>query len=248
MSSRTSFQRVLACAALLGCGAVSACALLLDGAPALGTTCEFQGDSSDCGRCLQEACEDEIAACCSGGCGDVLDDLDACAGEGDIDACARLKDADDEEREELARCAGNACSSACSSAPPITRCRGDGEACTCVIDRDDPNDETCSVELGGCCADATWPASGECTCAELYCYDSGSSCACARDRPGGDEETCDDGPYDYCCITPEGCECQDDRPCVELGYEPTSSCRVRASVCFGDRIEVDRCDVDKSED
>jgi hypothetical protein len=250
--SRTFVGRVLAGVALLGCGALSACALLLDGAPALGDECEFDGDYSDCGECVLEACEEELGECCGGACGESMEHLDRCAGLDDYEACDALKQAgeDDDAASKLGRCVERNCGGSCSSAAPITSCSGDDDRCSCVIDRDDPNDDECEAdEVGSCCASLDWPSTGSCECARLDCLDDGSSCRCTRGAAAGSgtPALCDQLDYAICCVTSFGCECRDFGDCGE-DEEYTSECWGGADLCAYDEYEVEACNLTEDDD
>jgi hypothetical protein len=247
VTSLVLFRRVLGGALLGSFALASACTLLLDGAPALGNACRFEGELTTCGRCLREACEEEIDACCGGRCGDALERLDACAAQGDFEACADLKTDEDEDSGELSRCVVDRCDSACPSAPSITLCDEVEYGCVCSPDRDEANDVPCdvsavSVRAGTCCADPGWPASGECKCTEVGCDNEADSCTCSpisisSRRTDSDEIRCDDQGFAFCCITYSGCTCRSDAPCAV----DARGCSPDDYPCPDGTVQVDRC-------
>jgi hypothetical protein len=126
----------------------------------------------------------------------------------------------------------------------------EGNGCICANDPNGSNGAQCSeASLVGtvlCCADATYPSSGTCSCARSACNAlSGlNSCSCGPAEADGVLGEC--VGYATCCNVELqgaiiGCVCdQSAGDCEGIG-SPTASCAATTGTCGPNRVQVTSC-------
>ncbi len=267
MTHRTSLQLVALGLTL----AMTGCVLLVANPPnGLGGECRFSGDeTSACGLCVKDACEETLNACCADhACGDTMSLLDSCAA--DTFECSLLRDADlaaSTAGSDLATCISKNCRAACSEEgntsvldgggdgsdgkEHVTRCTQYDDHCSCSIPSssssyDEPNATTCGTATypnAFCCADERWPlASTSCECSQVSCAKTVSGCECSTGT-GGTLTTCGDpGAYFHCCLNSSEtvCVCGSAKPCPSYETE-VESCTVDSVRCGSTRVSVSAC-------
>lgn len=232
--------------------AFSAFALLLIGCVLVvtpaehGDRCRFQGETSQCGACVQASCQAQVDGCCgSAACAPTLRALDDCATKHD-GSCGSLTTASN----DLGRCIATSCAAVCApltgrSATKCEELRG-AEACRCETTADEANDVVCSEASFAptlCCAPIGWPAPvQECTCAPLSCSPIREGCFCSLAPRATTGSACggSDGGTP-CCAQGDTCTC---RASGCFPFErPVPRCELGQVTCPEGQAEVASCSV-----
>jgi hypothetical protein len=216
----------------------------------LGPTCRFDGDQSTaCGKCIAASCQSKIDDCCNEDmCVNYdLPRLDACAAKG---SCRPIYDTSTYGRifEGIRACVKASCAVECpdtgggssgssgSSGREIAcTLEAATESCTCVgAAAGGANETKCgpsdvAAPAAACCAGASWPSAGGCTCGAYRCIRiTSSQCICGSYlTTGGKDETTFCSTVDKCCAKPGFCRCE-------------------GTPCRADETEVTGCDADSA--
>ena len=236
MSSRGRGEGHLRAAAIAFAGvvglALASCVLVVS-PETYGEHCRFAAETTACGACLRERCENAIDACCSDTACGAMPDVDRCA-RGESGACEALGargNASGAPERDTGSCAATQCAAVCRTftGASTTTCTeppsGRGATCSCkTAGTMAANDFECSPAafVGTvCCAAPSWPAEGqECTCRPLGCSTTPEGCFCQLAFTPQTSQTCEGTT---CCQEDDGDQC---------------ACRAR---CFDREHQVPRC-------
>lgn len=231
---------------------LAGCILLVD--PTTGSTrCEFSGESTECGACVQQNCQTAVNACCADAMCGAFADLESCATAHGA-TCTNLQDGNETGTAGagLASCVAANCRGACQpySAPGTTSCsdgyngEGQGTVCTCQLPdaNDTVNDFVCSAAAyPGTIRRAPdgWPAPGiQCLCQVLGCDPSQDGCECELVSYTPTEQFCQ---ATQCCAWQDGCTC---RASGCYTYETkVETCSVAAVACPTGQVQVASCSI-----
>lgn len=226
------------------------CVLLVDEVDTFGSDCKIQGAETACGSCLRSNCQPAVNACC----GDPQCDATG------IDQCALGNCAVQGQRSAWENCTLAACSEACGlgtsdggldagsdagmdaadaaedsfTPPTVTNCTTSINSCSCNAGAA-PNGVVCDktkVDNGYCCADATWPAAGNCRCQRLSCENISGDCECGL-VPNGPLSSCQPTTSQpNCCARPDfgTCLCSK-KICESWVGDPVAACTPQTTPC-----------------
>jgi hypothetical protein len=244
-------RRLIAAALSLSASGVPACILLLDDTPSLDSEhCHFSGEAqTNCGHCVTTKCQGAVDACCKASKCVALEQLDACAGALDIEACTALRTptGDTGATNKLRSCVSSSCDAECASPTVIPEIgcyqntlEGDPPGCRCETDVEASSVAACSEASPAgsrCCADIGWPGNGlQCICRTVGCRQTASGCECSISEQGP-ETSC---TGDSCCADELGCRCGSEA-CIEGIELSVTSCSAQSLPCLTDTVHVTTC-------
>lgn len=235
------------------------CVLLVDDVETFGKDCPIQGADTVCGTCLRANCQAAINACC----GDSKCDttrIDQCA----LGACTAQF-----QGQAWEHCALSMCGTACGlvldggldgsadaptdvndaaedsfTPPTVTGCTTSFNSCSCAAGAS-PNGVVCDktrVENGYCCADASWPAFGNCRCQKLSCETISGDCECGIVQDGALSSCQPTTSLPNCCARPDfgTCLCSK-KICESWVGNPVVACTPETTPCPNGGKSVTSC-------
>ncbi len=233
-------------------GAASGCILFVHDDPSsLGSTCQFQGSDTPCGRCVASTCASQLDACCLDSvCQTQLGYLDACVGNADSVSCDELsvfaQPLSTCMQSECAACpganvdAGQGVGGVDAGGSGHPSCEASSQYCSCFMGGT-PGGVTCTpqtVEPGLCCAQDGWPAAQtSCTCQPFSCSPSPGGATCSLSTSSTGTTSWSGGT---CCSDGSSCWCDDSADSC-AGATQVDSCTVAAIGCGYDSFAVTAC-------
>ena len=240
------------------------CVLLVEDVDTFGETCTIQGSQTVCGQCLVANCQGPINFCC----GDPNCDatrIDQCA----LGNCTAVNQASVWESCAFSAC-GSQCgltgvdggldgssdgasdatidvandAKDSSSPPVVTNCTTDFNSCSCTVGGPS-NTTVCdrtTINNGFCCADATWPASGNCRCKTLFCEVNSFGCECGLVQSGSMGSCQPTASLPNCCAMPSfgTCVCNK-KICESWVGDSVAECTALTMPCPNNGKPVTSC-------
>jgi hypothetical protein len=234
----------------------SGCILIANDDPSkLGSTCEFEGGTTECGVCVATQCQTQLDSCCSKStCASQLGYLDDCAGNADIDNGCQLLAA---TAPDLATCLDSMCGTACGvgdggTLPETgggdgtvnhTYCYTSGDECSCS-EGIPPNGTTCDSttvkQPALCCASQGWPTATDssCSCQPFSCTIITSTYVeCSLSSASTGTTTASSGT---CCTDGTTCSCDSEISMCNSG-NPVAVCDVTTIGCGASQTGLPSC-------